>query len=119
MRFALRATPILLAVALATAAQAGKIPDEITLSNGNSRMGDVRFPHRVHFKIPGVRCMTCHGREGGTASEIPAVHAKMKDAHQFCIDCHRQQAAGPVEKCTDCHGERKSSLPERDTTAQR
>jgi hypothetical protein len=116
MRFALRATTMLLAAALATAAQAGSIPTEIMLSNGNSRMGDVKFPHRLHFSV-GARCATCHGK--GAAGRIEAVHMKMKDAHSFCMDCHRAEEKGPTSTCSDCHGERKATAGGATATAER
>jgi hypothetical protein len=105
MRLVVRALTMLSAAALATAAQAA-IPTEVTLTGKYGRMGDVKFPHRLHFGV-GARCVTCHGP--GPAGRIEAVHDKMKTAHDFCIGCHRAETRGPTDQCASCHGPRKDA----------
>jgi mono/diheme cytochrome c family protein len=107
MRLAVRALTISFAASVAAAAQAA-IPTEIVLPGKYGRMGDVRFPHRLHFGV-GARCATCHGP--GPAGRIEAVHDKMKTAHEFCIGCHRKEARGPSDQCAACHGPRKDAAP--------
>jgi hypothetical protein len=103
MRLAVRALSILTAAALATGAQAA-IPTDIQLTGKYGRMGDVKFPHRLHFGV-GARCVTCHG--AGPAGRIEAVHDKMKTAHEFCIGCHTSETRGPTHQCASCHGPQK------------
>lgn len=58
-------------------------------------MGKVTFPHAAHAKR--LECNKCHTTK--PPQKIPMTKAL---AHQLCLGCHQEKAAGPV-KCLLCH----------------
>lgn len=72
--------------------------------------GDVAFPHKLHQDAL-QSCDACHSMFGQQAGAIQARMAagelKPKQVMNFCISCHRQEAAkgsksGPTS-CKGCH----------------
>ncbi|HMB15030.1 MAG TPA: cytochrome c3 family protein [Pelovirga sp.] len=69
------------------------------------KMGNVTYDHQAHTGL-GASCKDCH--HTGEMVSCKDCHNKTskpsnKDAfHGMCIDCHKEQAAGPT-KCTECH----------------
>lgn len=62
-----------------------------------TRMPDfVYFDHAAHT-TKGVGCERCHGR----VETMPQVFAAESLTMDFCLDCHREQAA-PIH-CSECH----------------
>jgi predicted CXXCH cytochrome family protein len=57
--------------------------------------GQVVFNHEVH--AVSLDCASCHGAE----PQAKLVLGKEK-AHELCIGCHKEMAAGPTQ-CSGCH----------------
>ena len=69
--------------------------DVMTLKAKN---GDVKFDHKQHQQLKGVKCTACH--EDAKGGKIAAMD---KDwAHKTCKGCHEEKKQGPV-KCGECH----------------
>ncbi len=117
MRRKTLATVVLVGLAAMLPARLSAQPEIITIT-GASTFGPltrppVAFPHRVHTRLEGVNCASCHHRygEGVPAVSCAAGHAgkkAMRDAyHRLCIECHdaakrRGGVTGP-RICGGCH----------------
>jgi len=60
---------------------------------------NTRYSHRLHVKIAGIPCETCHGAIAASTAppEAPLVRISM----DFCIECHKARNAS--SDCTRCH----------------
>lgn len=124
MRRKTLATVVLIGLAAMPPVRLSAQPEIITIT-GASAFGPltrppVAFPHRVHTRLEGVSCASCHHRYEEGPPAIPprgarfgcaACHAGKKtirDAyHRLCIECHdaakrRGGVTGP-RICGDCH----------------
>ena len=62
--------------------------------------GHVYFSHRVHVKLAGMECKTCHGDIASRSDTITTpVAARL--TMQECMACHREQHASL--ECVACH----------------
>jgi hypothetical protein len=111
-----------LVLSMSVAAQQGEIPADMeVIIFEHSRLGPVTFLHKMHSKLDGVECETCHhttqggsepedchnchkpgkGQQGEAPKSIEAFHTRCRGCHQYTVDSGKH--AGPVKKCTLCH----------------
>lgn len=101
------------------------IPQDKTVIQFPSKLGDVTFAHYKHASLSITQCTTCHHKHQPTDTEMKPCHDchkhKAKEAsdagapktkialHTRCIGCHEYTVAsgvpaGPVKKkCKLCH----------------
>ncbi|MDX1632895.1 MAG: cytochrome c3 family protein [Thermoanaerobaculia bacterium] len=113
-----------LLISLGAVAVAHHGPEEIVIDEAVDKKSAVTFPHWVHQDAV-EECTTCHHKQENltpeTADEMEveacsSCHLDPEDEapsmremsirknpfHVGCIDCHKEQEAGPT-KCADCH----------------
>ena len=112
------------AMLLAGVATAAEPPDSTTIDDCVVKKAAVEFPHATHFEV--AECSTCHHTQedltadsvGGmevktcgtchvepeeaTTPECSQMSLKKNPFHINCVNCHKEQAAGPT-KCDECH----------------
>lgn len=59
----------------------------------------VYYSHRMHVKIAGLECSTCHGDIAKTTA--PPAEPLVDITMDFCIDCHKQEKV--TTDCIACH----------------
>ena len=70
---------------------------------GVLQLGDVRFPHELHYDTLELECGSCHHETQATELEIPH-QDYFEDFWINCAICHRKDPAdsGPLA-CSECH----------------
>ena len=96
------------------------IPEDKTVIQFESRIGDVTFAHRKHAEFSSIQCATCHHKlQPADAVILPCHECHLhksnsppkakKIFHTRCTACHKAtiadgQDAGPlIQKCKLCH----------------
>lgn len=98
-------------------------PIETTIDAAADKREPVPFPHDQHATELVESCETCHHTTPGLTAEtdegvqacsdchldpegdVPGMREmslKKNPFHMLCIDCHKEQDAGPTS-CNDCH----------------
>lgn len=99
-------------------------PDDTTIDAAEDKRPAVPFPHGKHATELVESCDTCHHTNPDATIEADedvqacsACHLEPEEAdtpdmaqmslkknpfHMVCIDCHKEQDAGPTS-CNDCH----------------
>jgi hypothetical protein len=67
------------------------------------QLGDVAFPHEMHFDDLELECDTCHHETRAAELKIP--HEQYFEEFWInCVVCHRPgKTAAAAVKCSDCH----------------
>jgi len=70
---------------------------------GVLKLGDVLFPHDLHYDELELECEICHHETQATVLDIPHTEY-FKDFWIKCAICHREDAtaSGPLA-CSECH----------------
>jgi len=98
-------------------------PDTVTIDAAADKKSPVVFPHAAHIEVVD-QCDTCHHTQEGLTAEsdaevetcaschldpesedVPSMRQmslKKNPFHAGCIDCHKEEGAGPT-KCDECH----------------
>lgn len=71
-------------------AQAGKAPETVILKG--APLGGVKFNHKQHTAVAGVKCTTCH--------HASKPEKAMTSENQKCTDCHTKTPTAPMKTAT-------------------
>ena len=78
-------------VAIAAPRLAAQAPKDTVILTG-SPMGGVKFNHKAHTAIAGVKCTSCH--------HASKPEKAMKSENQKCSDCHTKTPTAPMKTAT-------------------
>ena len=81
-------------------------------------LGDVRFPHELHYDTLELECESCHHETQATELEIP--HQEyFEDFWINCAICHRESPAtsGPLA-CSQCHHRSPTDIADETLSAK-
>ncbi|MGD2114770.1 MAG: cytochrome c3 family protein [Acidobacteriota bacterium] len=98
-------------------------PEEVTIDAAQDKKPAVTFPHMQHATELVDNCTACHHKNEGLTMETDAevqpcstchldpegdtpgmreMSLRKNPFHMLCIDCHKDEGAGP-KTCNDCH----------------
>jgi len=81
-------------------------------------LGDVRFPHELHYDTLELECESCHHETQATDLDIP--HKEyFEDFWINCAICHREGPAvsGPLA-CSQCHHRSPADIADETLSAK-
>ncbi len=103
---------LLLTVAVGAAMLASGGDEEVLV------LGDVSFPHELHYADLEFECESCHHETKATKLDIPHVEY-FEDFWINCAICHRETAAAatPVA-CSGCHHDSPADIADETLSAK-
>jgi hypothetical protein len=105
------ATVALAAIAAVLAGAAGQEEGVIVL-------GDVAFPHELHYLDLELDCVTCHHETNAARLDIPH-EAYSPDSLTNCKRCHRDVAdAATIQSCGNCHHDSPTDIADETLSAK-
>lgn len=81
-------------------------------------LGDVRFPHELHFLDFELECVTCHHETNAVALDIPH-ETYFPDQLTHCQKCHRDTAEpASIQPCGNCHHDSPTDIADETLSAK-
>ncbi len=109
------ATALILGGAVAGVTSDGRMPGEI---RSPSSLGEVVFPHRLHYEDLELECVTCHHETDAGPLEIP--HPSYFE--DFWIDCgachHPDEGPKLPQSCGACHRSQSGDIADETLSAK-
>ncbi len=97
---------------------AGVIPTVVPATDGVITLGDVEFPHEMHYDALELECVHCHHETDAPRLAVP--HEQyFADLWHKCESCHHKPAdSASTPSCRSCHPDSPADIADETLSAK-